>query len=205
VAREIRVSHAEDTPGKNTYGSGGPGGGSHSEGSVPETIAVYECVEGCPVAELDRQSAGIHGAGHARDGTTAKVGDSYDASAYEMGAHQAMHRFGDDGGASRFFYVAKASRSDRTDGLPRAWYEEGAKNGHPTVKPVELMRYLVRLVTPPGGTVLDPFLGSGTTGIAAVREGFDFVGIEKNDEYVELARTRIERAHQFLAEPQGLF
>jgi DNA modification methylase len=67
------------------------------------------------------------------------------------------------------------------------------------------MRYLVRLVTPPDGTVLDPFLGSGSTGIAAIREGFHFIGIEKNDEYVELALKRIKSAHDFLAEPQSLF
>jgi site-specific DNA-methyltransferase (adenine-specific) len=67
-------------------------------------------------------------------------------------------------------------------------------NTHPTVKPIELMRYLCRLVTPPGGTVLDPFVGSGTTGAAAVLEGFDFLGIELDPEdegYVELARQRI--------------
>ena len=63
---------------------------------------------------------------------------------------------------------------------------------HPTVKPIALMRWLVRLITPPGGVVLDPFLGSGTTGIACALEGFDFVGIERDPEYVEVARARIE-------------
>lgn len=87
---------------------------------------------------------------------------------------------GDTGGASRFFYCAKASRSER-----------GPTNTHPTVKPVSLMRWLVRLVTPPGGIVLDPFMGSGTTGIACSREGFLFVGIELSSEYAEIARRRI--------------
>jgi hypothetical protein len=89
--------------------------------------------------------------------------------------------YGDTGSAARFFYCAKASRSDRGEG-----------NGHPTVKPTDLMRYLCRLVTPPGGLVLDPFAGSGSTGKAAVMEGFRFVGIEREAEYVEIARARID-------------
>ena len=88
--------------------------------------------------------------------------------------------YGDSGGASRFFYVAKASKSER-----------GKGNLHPTVKPVKLMRYLVRLITPPGGTVLDPFAGSGTTLLAAEREGFDSIGIEMNPEYCEIIRKRM--------------
>lgn len=68
------------------------------------------------------------------------------------------------------------------------------RNDHPTVKPVELMRWLCRLVTPPGGTVLDPFLGSGTTGVACVKEGFHLVGMENDKHYFEIARRRIEAA-----------
>lgn len=94
---------------------------------------------------------------------------------------------GDTGGASRFFYVAKASKRDRsTDGA--------ANNTHPTCKPSQLMKYLCRLVTPPNGVILDPFLGSGTTGVAAKLEGFSFVGIEVDSEYLEIARRRIEAA-----------
>lgn len=85
------------------------------------------------------------------------------------------------GSAARFFYCAKASKSDR-----------GADNNHPTVKPTDLMRYLCRLVTPPGGVVLDPFMGSGSTGKAAVAEGFRFIGIERDEHYFEVARSRIE-------------
>lgn len=108
---------------------------------------------------------------------------------------------------SRFFYVAKASRREREAGLPRycavcgrraSWgcgHDKLARaNTHPTVKPVALMRYLCRLVTPPGGFVLDPFCGSGTTGIAALSEGFRFIGIEREAEYVEIARQRIAHA-----------
>jgi hypothetical protein len=90
--------------------------------------------------------------------------------------------YGDSGSAARFFYVAKASRADR-DGSP-----------HPTMKPTALMQYLCRLVTPPGGTVLDPFCGSGSTGKAAMLEGFNFVGMEREAEYVEIARRRIAEA-----------
>ncbi len=87
----------------------------------------------------------------------------------------------DSGGASRFFYVAKASKSDK-----------GADNTHPTVKSTQLMQYLIRLVTPVGGTVLDPFMGSGSTGVAAQREGFGFVGIEKEEAYFTIAEGRLD-------------
>lgn len=87
---------------------------------------------------------------------------------------------GDTGSAARFFYCAKASKKDRGEG-----------NTHPTVKPTELMRYLCRLVTPPGGTVLDPFMGSGSTGKAALLEGFVFIGIEREQESFDTAAARI--------------
>jgi site-specific DNA-methyltransferase (adenine-specific) len=127
--------------------------------------------------------------------------------------------FGDSGSAARFFYCAKANKADRDEGLeffpmkepPRrddgqpygmntnTHRPDGSerrpvaprRNNHPTVKPAALMRYLCRLVTPPGGTVLDPFMGSGSTGKAALLEGFNFIGIEREAEYVEIARARI--------------
>ena len=89
------------------------------------------------------------------------------------------------GEAARFFYCAKASKADR-----------GAENIHPTVKPTELMRYLCRLVTPPGGLVLDPFMGSGSTGKAAVLEGFRFIGIEREPKYFDIACERIYNAYR---------
>lgn len=92
--------------------------------------------------------------------------------------------YADEGSASRFFYCAKSSKSERNKGCEL--------NGHPTVKPVSLMRYLCRLITPPKGTVLDPFMGSGSTGIGAKLEGFDFVGIEREDEYCKIAKARID-------------
>lgn len=119
---------------------------------------------------------------------------------------------GDSGSAARFFYVPKASRSDRNEGCeglerkpllwssgtqnPGSFQAEGtdkrSQNNHPTVKPTALMGYLCRLVTPSGGVVLDPFMGSGSTGKAAMREGFSFIGCELNAEYLAIAKARIE-------------
>lgn len=93
---------------------------------------------------------------------------------------------GDRGSAARFFYCAKASKRDRDEGNHR--------NTHPTVKPTDLMRYLCRLVTPPNGLILDPFTGSGSTGKAAILEGFRFLGFEMEPQYIEIATARIEYA-----------
>lgn len=118
--------------------------------------------------------------------------------------------------AARFFYCAKASRADRNDGcdeLPDqkggmnsntsgqhitrrdGWRPDPVKNNHPTVKPTSLMTYLCRLVTPPGGVVLDPFMGSGSTGRGAILEGFSFIGIEMNADYATIAEARIRAAY----------
>ncbi len=99
--------------------------------------------------------------------------------------NDATPEYNDEGTASRYFYCPKTSKSERHNGA--------IKNTHPTVKPIELMKYLCRLVTPKGGTVLDPFMGSGSTGIAAKDEGFDFIGIEKESEYYDIAEARIKK------------
>ena len=91
----------------------------------------------------------------------------------------------DSGSAARFFYCAKTSKKDRNSGLT------DQTNDHPTVKPTELMKYLCRLITPPGGTVLDPFMGSGSTGKAALLENFNFIGIELDSHYCEIAEQRM--------------
>jgi site-specific DNA-methyltransferase (adenine-specific) len=128
----------------------------------------------------------------------------------------------DTGSAARFFYCAKASRTDRNEGVggsstpavamhatmrDREDADWPARNGnhHPTVKPTDLMRYLCRLVTPPGGLVLDPFMGSGSTGKAAMMEGFGFVGIEREAEYLEIARARINAANDDKPRTADLF
>lgn len=127
-------------------------------------------------AELDRQS-----------GTTvSRAGGKAGAIGYHAGgtgADRGGHN--DAGGASRFFYCAKAPKSERpvVDGV-----------AHSTVKPVTLMKWLVRMVTPPGGVVLDPFAGSGTTLEAAMLEGFNVIGIEREADYLPLIQARIERA-----------
>jgi site-specific DNA-methyltransferase (adenine-specific) len=124
--------------------------------------------------------------------------------------------YNDSGSAARFFYCAKANKKDRNDGteglqekcIKQDRSEETLhtnpvmsrlatkpqSNFHPTVKPTDLMRYLCRLVTPKGGTVLDPFMGSGSTGKAAKLEGFDFIGIELDPEYCKIAEARINAA-----------
>ncbi len=112
---------------------------------------------------------------------------------------------------ARYFYCSKASKKERNFGLidledkqysfdgrkkeienPFQRNKSVAKNNHPTVKPIKLMQYLCRLITPKGGTVLDPFMGSGTTGLACKNEGFDFIGIEKEEEYFEIAKARLQ-------------
>ena len=134
-----------------------------------------------------------------------------------MQGNRGARGYSEDGSAARFFYCAKASRSERDAGCedmehvtageitggreegsaglqsPRAGAGRtaGGKNVHPTVKPLALMRYLVRLVTPPEGTTLDPFLGSGTTALAALQQGFSVIGIERDEHSHKTAMQRI--------------
>jgi site-specific DNA-methyltransferase (adenine-specific) len=163
--------------GKNSiFGVGGHSGNLQVEGRFPANIIFDE--EAGKI--LDEQSgisrsfkskedySGIQGSQTIFKGTYGKnTGQLYD----------------DRGGASRFFYCPKTSKAERN---------EGTDNNHPTVKPTDLMAYLIRLVTPKGGIVLDPFMGSGSTGKAAVREGMEFIGIERENEYFEIAKSRIE-------------
>lgn len=156
-----------------------------------------EVVAGFPQSEVS---------GSAKNGTRS---DATPEGIFGKLAQGRLHN--DTGSAARFFYCAKASKKDRDEGLegftpqnnmrvngPRE--DEAAKtatlraNHHPTVKPTDLMRYLCRLVTPPGGVVLDPFMGSGSTGKAAVLEGFGFIGIERDERYHAIAWTRVMHA-----------
>lgn len=135
--------------------------------------------------------------GIARKRTGFMLGEKYSEA-------NAPDNYGDSGSASRFFYVAKASRNERDMGLGGMEQKEIVRQGlvgeyknpkyqnnHPTVKPIKLMEYLIRLITPLNGIVLDPFMGSGSTGIAAKKLGYNFIGIEKNLAYVEIAKKRI--------------
>jgi len=146
-------------------------------------------VDGCRIGMMTQEE--IARSGRSTTGMFAKGGLDWSRSGKEPqgrwpanfihdGSEEATAPMGE---AARYFYCAKASKADRGEG-----------NSHPTVKPTELMRYLCRLVTPPGGVVLDPFMGSGSTGKAASLESFRFIGIEREAEYAEIARHRIQAA-----------
>lgn len=163
--------------------------------SGTEIVEAWACAADCPVAELDRQSGVLaSGAPAVRRLSGSDAGGNTSAAfgAESRPAGSQMVGYGDAGGASRFFpvfrYEAKAPASER----PRL--PDGS--AHPTVKPLELMRWIVRLVTPPGGLVLDPFAGSGTTGEACVIEGFRCVLIEKDPQYADLIKTRLAKPIQ---------
>jgi DNA modification methylase len=178
-------------------------------GTVADNVMTWGCgalnIDGCRIsgAPWHRHDNGI-----GDSGMWAGKGQQHYAEQHPSGRWPANVIFDEDaakaldeqsGGASRFFYVAKASKAEREAGLDS---DGDRANHHPTVKPIELMRYLVRLVTPNGGTVLDPFMGSGSTGCAAMLEGMDFIGIDITPEYVEIARRRI--LHHANQNPMGL-
>jgi site-specific DNA-methyltransferase (adenine-specific) len=191
---------------------------SHTDENGEETIENWNCHEDCPIKILDEQSGELKSGN--LSGKEYTEGKRTNVVYGKLGAYEFNPRKGDTGGASRFFYVAKASKSERNFGLkgfeekqsvgggggigeyledvnsPSGKYgseKAPSKNHHPTVKPVKLMQYLVRMITPPNGTVLDPFAGSGTTGVACKIDGFNFVGLELSEEYGEIARARIEK------------
>lgn len=220
-----RIGLAEDkrAAGTRTYKAGTLAGGLNGEGTLQE--APHDGLGRWPsnvildpyTAELlDEQSGISQSKAGGKSGTNANPMSWVEANAdRERGGHN------DSGGASRFFYIAKASRRDRNEGLEElplikggamsgAEYREGKptnhpvrQNFHPTVKPTDLMRYLVKLVTPPGGVVLDPFTGSGSTGKAAILEGFDFIGIELTEEYLPIIEGRLAHAEKMRAEAEA--
>jgi site-specific DNA-methyltransferase (adenine-specific) len=179
-----------------------------------------ECTEGCPVRELDGQS------GVSKDGVAVRRNVRGQETSGFIGRQPDSNdqTYGGSGGASRFFtvtewdapfrYVAKPGKRERNAGLgtlpDKEVHRYGAgigegidpsapavdKNHHPTVKPLALMRWLVRLVTPPNGTVLEPFAGSGTTLVACHLENFNAIGIEMTDEYLPIIEGRLEWARQ---------
>lgn len=150
------------------------------------TILVCACEGeheiGCHVRELDEQS-GYISSGYMAASTTRTNRGGWNGLMPEQTGNATI---GDSGGASRFFYVAKPSKRERGEG-----------NFHPTVKPIQLLRYLQRLVTPKGGVTLDLFMGSGSTGIAAQLEGFDYIGFEKELPYFQIAVDRTGQWHLY--------
>lgn len=198
--RPARIDHHEDTPGKCTYGAHGPGGGSHAagftdQGRWPPNIVLSHhdtctdhCIPGCPVLALDEDSGLLRSGANPGRRHTPVFRDCY--GQFDGRRDCTPIRGADAGGASRFFpafrWQAKANSHERprVDGI-----------SHPTVKPVDLIRWLTRLVTPPGGTIVDPFLGSGTTAEAARAEGFHCIGIERDPQYLPLVIARLRRNH----------
>jgi len=198
------VSSNAHYPEMNVTGYGKNFGGKTeyiAEGERPKTEMVesWECVEGCPSKEFDK--AGI---------TKTKANENYKwnnvncENANTFTGRGVYTPRNDEGTPARFFksfsyeqedldyapfyYCAKASKSERNKGL------EELKCIHPTVKPIKLMEYLIKMVTPKGGIVLDPFMGSGTTGCACVKNNYKFIGIEMTEEYIPIAEARI-KAH----------
>ena len=211
--------HSGEPEQRNTYGKRhskvARTGETHSRGRYPANVAhdgSEQVVEAFPETGPG---------GDVRDNRFRNEAVVYS----EMGPRSDWDSYGDAGSASRFFYCSKASKSEREAGLERlpekdfgmsggaqgaiSRGEEPAggqgfginqvkkrRNDHPTVKPVELMRWLVKLVTPKYGVVLDPFMGSGTTGMATKIDGFEFVGIEKDEDYIEIAKARIANTYR---------
>jgi site-specific DNA-methyltransferase (adenine-specific) len=184
--RPLIISKSEDSTGILGNGlNGSSHGGSTTAGRWPANVVLDE-TQAEALDEMSGEAGGGTGRSTRGGGSTgdwnptdrdASPGQTIRGDGRTIG-------FGDSGGASRFFYVAKADASER----PRV-------NGtaHPTVKPLDLMRWLVRLVTPPGGTVLEPFAGSGTTVEACIIEGFQCIAIEREADYLPLIRQRIDR------------
>ena len=205
----------------SVYGTDRPQQSVNTSGRWPANVVLDEEAARTvdeQTGDLPTGTAVRRNVGHSsRHGASFGVGGSRDGDMREDVT------FGDNGGASRFFYCAKASRAEREAGLEGVVVRTKAASGgaqgaessgveyeaaqgiglnriqrttnhHPTVKPVALMRWLVRLVTPPKGTVLDPFMGSGSTGVACGLEGFHFIGLELEAEYIPLARARIRHA-----------
>ena len=176
-----------------------------------DTIMIHTNPE-CPCKLLDKQSGTSKSC--KRGAELNKKGYKGDLYTPVNTDYREDNTYGDKGGASRFFYTAKVSKKERNLGLDgfeekNKWLKGGvgigitdrenvvAKNIHPTVKPVKLMSYLCRLITPPNGVVLDPFMGSGSTGIAAKLEGFNFIGMEMDEEYMKIAEGRINNYEEY--------
>ena len=158
-------------------------------------INVDGCRVGAGLGGWKGGGSALYDGGLSRDGGFPRpVSGRWPANVLHDGSDEVTGLMPD---AARFFYCAKAGKADRDegcDGLDAHKQDETRSNHHPTVKPTDLMRYLCRLVTPSGGTVLDPFMGSGSTGKAATLEGFSFVGCELQPEYIAIAEARIRHA-----------
>lgn len=177
VKRKTAAGHQGSTYRKENRPEGTPNVEYGDSGGASRFFPTMHTDPECPAAMLDAQSGLTQSSG---------VLNRFDDGAKPFGGgkghpYTSVPGHDDFGGASRFFYGAKATKKER-----------GAGNTHPTVKPIAVMRWLVRLVTPPGGVVLDPFMGTGSTLIAAHGEGFGFIGIDISPEYCEIALRRVK-------------
>jgi len=172
------------------------------KGSVASNVLEWGVgginIDGCRIDTDDILNVGSNN----RKNTVISYGDKSDYMQSRLGRFPSNTIMNDAASnllkdESRFFYTAKASSSERSAGIKR--------NIHPTVKPIEIMRYLCRLITPPNGLILEPFLGSGTTAIAAEKEGFNIIGIEREKEYYDIAQARIKywSTHDHAMTPQN--
>lgn len=232
-----RIGFAEDkrAAGTRTYKAGTLAGGLNGDGALQQ--APHDGLGRWPsnvildpyTAELLDEQSGVSQSRITNRGlqTSGQSGGLAGSQPNYKEGTDGIRGHNDSGGASRFFYCAKASKRDRNEGLeglegrlPAFGNNSGdglgrgisgtrqdipRQNFHPTVKPTNLMRYLVKLVTPPNGVVLDPFTGSGSTGKAAILEGFDFIGIELTEEYLPIIQGRLKHAEKVANEDRGLF
>jgi site-specific DNA-methyltransferase (adenine-specific) len=183
-----------DKESAKTHSAGGNGNGVYNwNREIKNSGKDYETTEGRFPANiifdeeagqlLDEQSGKLNKQGKCKTDNKSGWQDEYVDGKEVKAVERKLYL--DTGGASRFFYQPKCSKKDANEGIDFT-------NTHPTKKPTDLMRYLINLVTPPNGTILDPFMGSGSTGKAAVRCGVNFIGIEKEQEYMDIAQARIE-------------
>jgi DNA modification methylase len=204
IGTDVISTHGGGDKMSGMKGNGNSGVGEYKThtGRFPANLVLDEAA----AAMLDAQSGHLAGRGSTLK-KVEKTGNENVFGKYDKRVPQLQENRG--GGASRFFYVAKASTAEKNLGLEDATEttvddgrnkpidnpflrgETARKNTHPTVKSIKLMEYLITLVTPPGGTVLDPFMGSGSTGMAAKGLGFSFIGIEREQEYLNIAERRI--------------
>jgi DNA modification methylase len=184
----------------------------NAQGRWPANLLLDEVAAEMLDQQVAETMPGMHVAGNKKLGNARKTQDSI----FGMGSNDGPVTLFDSADtkplASRFFYCAKSSKAERNaglEGMPEKATNDGREkdidnayqrgttlrqNTHPTVKPIKLMEYLIKLICPPGGVILDPFCGSGSTLVAAKRLGFKFIGIEMSPEYVEIAEKRIEAA-----------
>jgi site-specific DNA-methyltransferase (adenine-specific) len=171
--------------GMKPFGNGA--GHAYTSDTVPEIVEKWSCEVDCPVRLLDEQSGERPVSGSAKLGKPSRQTVNSSASYSGFAGTAVTPLIADSGGASRFFYTAKASRREKNEGLDQ-------ENTHPTVKPLALMQYLLKLISTPGAYVLDPFMGSGSTGVAAMSLGLNFLGVEGDPEYAATARKRLAHA-----------